>query len=174
MKMVDMLKHKPAYKIRVLAIQRLKALRQTSTVSRHNTSFLAEAHYTGWNETALVEQFKDGLKPDILRAVVMPQGGLLPDTVSAFAAVAGHIDTQLQALPSSKPRTSNPFSSSSRSSSSHTTKPASQPPQFPGLPPRKHEVWVTINGKRRQLPKEKVYCATHGLCECKRLASYPS
>ncbi|ODN82158.1 hypothetical protein L202_02452 [Cryptococcus amylolentus CBS 6039] len=55
--------------------------------ARYYTSFLAEAHYTGWNETALVEQFKDGLKPDILHAVNMSQGGLFPDTVSSFAAV---------------------------------------------------------------------------------------
>lgn len=53
------------------AISKLRTLRQTSSASKYFIEFYSIAHLTGWDDKALMDEFRLGLKPSVKDAMVL-------------------------------------------------------------------------------------------------------
>jgi hypothetical protein len=69
---------------------RIHEIKQTKTVDEYNVEFMALATPTGFNDEALIDIWKKGLKPNILRRIY--NEATIPATFAAWRAHASHYD----------------------------------------------------------------------------------
>jgi hypothetical protein len=115
-----------------LARIRIHDIKQTKTVDAYNVAFNAEQSHTGFNEEALLDIWKKGLKPSILRRIY--NEATAPANFAAWHTCASHYDHVDQELSAAFPPKINrhpPQSTNLDTSVPHF------PPNRPPLPPKR-------------------------------------
>ena len=102
-----------------MARQKIKLLKMKpgDTVETYTTAFEALANHTGYNETALIEQYRGGLIKSIVEKIYSSPDGTLPKGLTGWKAKARQIDNLWQEFKGLQRQTSSHLTSKHLSTS---------------------------------------------------------